>query len=167
MLKISVRNWFTLAAILVRMHAHDGEHLFCLNIFVCLSVVSKQTQFVIVHVCGPWPAYGNRQCKAAAKRKGNPTQCLSTNCVFAVFLLGAQCNKVPFAVYCSVLMCSVGAQNFKACCRVTFFSLAEVFQDKQREGLHFKMRPFNLFWYCDMQSCKILIAQSRRLWFSW
>lgn len=121
MLKISVRNRFTLAAILVRMHAHDGEHLFCLNIFVCLSVVSKQTQFVIVHVCGPWPAYGNRQCKAAAKRKGNPTQCLSTNCVFAVFLLGAQCNKVPFAVYCSVLMCSVGAQNFKACCRVTFF----------------------------------------------
>lgn len=41
-------------------------------------------------------------------RRGNPTQCLSTNCVFAVFLLGAQYNKVPFAVYCSVfnVLCS-------------------------------------------------------------
>lgn len=153
MLKISVRNWFTLAAILVRMHAHDGEHLFCLNIFVCLSVVSKQTQFVIVHVCGPWPAYGNRQCKAAAKRKGNPTQCLSTNCVFAVFLLGAQCNKVPFAVYCSVLMCSVGAQNFKACCRVTFF-LSRWSLSGQAKGKGFISKWDGLI-YFDIVTCSL------------
>lgn len=70
---------------------------------VCLSAVSWQAHFVIL--------LGKRQLglhlkmdnarQEPVRRRGNPTQCLSTNCVFAVFLLGAQYNKVPFAVYCS------------------------------------------------------------------
>lgn len=110
-----------------KMCAWAGKcmHFVWIRVCVCLLVCG----FMIDAFCySPWQAALGQHLKMdnvrqePVRRRGNPTLCLSTNCVFAVFLLGAQYNKVPFAVYCSGLMCSVGALNFKAFCRDFFFS---------------------------------------------
>lgn len=74
--------------------------------------------FAVLHSDRIWKWTSQEQ----VGRRGNPTLCLSTDGVCGVFLLAAQYNKVPFAVYCSGLMASVGAQNFKTCKRSDMFS---------------------------------------------
>lgn len=126
----------------------EQEHAFCFN-----SLCGVMTD-AFCH-CSWQTALGqhlntDNAGQEPVRRRGNPTQCLSTNCVFAVFLLGAQYNKVPFAVIAAFLMCSVAAQNFKACCRVTFFFR----RSSVGKGLFSKQGNLIYVDNSDMHSCK-------------
>lgn len=88
-------------------------------------------------------AAGRGQCGG---RRGNPTQRLSRDCVFAVFLLRTQCNKVPFAVYCGV----VNARG----------SRAEFYSSLQSDSFLF----FIYYDHGDMIPAEILSAQRRSLY---
>ncbi len=113
---------------------------------VCFCVVSWQTHFVILlgkrHSASIWK--GTMQGRSQSGGEEIPPSV----CPLTVSLLSSclQHNKTrcPLQFIAAFLMRSVGAQNFKACCRVTFFS--EAVLCKQRERLLFKTRQLNLFW---------------------
>lgn len=150
---IGLRYWLSDISFesIVRVCVRARKHPFYLSLWVRVFVCGFMTD---AFCYSPWQAELGQHLKMdnvrqePVRRRGNPTLCLSTNCVFAVFLLGAQYNKVPFAVYCSILMCSVGAQNFKACCRMTFFSEAKGRASFQIRG------SLIYFDNSDMHSCK-------------
>lgn len=137
----------------------------CWSECVCVSVCGFMTDTLCPslpkrHSASMWK---HRQCEAGAsqeERKSHPVF------VHSVSLLSScsehNTTRCPLQFIAAFLMRSVAAWNFKACCRVTFFSEAVLCK-----GKGFFSKPGSLIYFdnSDMHSCKkILIAQSRSLY---
>lgn len=154
---IGSRYWHTDKSFgpIFRLCASESKHFvwICLCIHVC--VVSWQTHFVILlgkqHLADIW----KRTMQGRSQSGGEEIP--PSVCPLTVSLLSSclQHNKTrcPLQFIAVFLMRSVGAQNFKACCRVTFFFQRQFSTSKER-GFFSKRGSLIYFDNSDMHSCK-------------
>ena len=112
------------------------------SIMFSLCVIPWRTCFCLISLAKIW----NGQCQAGASQEQRKPHPVFVHCVSVSSCSQHNTTRCPLQFIAVFLMCSVGAQNFKALCSVTFFFfLQEPFAQSKGDALLFKTRQLNLF----------------------